>query len=412
MTSTDPTAYGRVADDGTVYVRTRDGERPVGQWLDGDPAAGLAFYATRYDGLAVEVDLLEKRLRQGAVLPDDAAGSVARLRGALDSAQAVGDLDGLRDRLDALGPIIEQRRQARRAERAAKAAEAAAAKEKIVVEAARISTGSDWRNGADRLRALLDSWKALPRIDKSTDDALWHRFSVARTAYTRRRKQHFAEQAERRDRARVEKEKLAAEAEGLSTSTDWGPTARAYRDLMTRWKAAGPASREVDDALWQRFRAAQDRFFTARDESSARQDAEFAANAAVKRELLAEAEGLLPVRDPAHAREAFRALATRWDAAGKVPRSDMKDLEGRFRRIEEAVRSAEEDRWRRSNPEAYARAQAAVTQLETTIAGLERDLAAAEAAADDSKATSLREAVSARRSWLAQAQRALEEFGG
>ncbi|MBA2559188.1 MAG: DUF349 domain-containing protein, partial [Propionibacteriales bacterium] len=53
---TDGTEFGRVADDGTVYVRTGDGEREVGQWPDGDPDAALAFYRTRYDGLAVEVD--------------------------------------------------------------------------------------------------------------------------------------------------------------------------------------------------------------------------------------------------------------------------------------------------------------------------------------------------------------------
>ena len=407
----DSTAYGRVAEDGTVYVRTRDGERPVGQWLDKDPDAGLAFYAKRYDGLAVEVGLLEQRLRQGAVSPEDAASSLARLRGSVASAQAVGDLDGLRDRLDAVQRLVEERRRARREERAEKSAQAKAAKETIVAEAERIAAGTDWRGGANRLRDLLTQWKSLPRIDRASDDVLWHRFSAARTSYTRRRKHHFAEQAEQRDRARVEKEKLAAEAEALSASTEWGATARAYRDLMARWKAAGPAPKDVDDALWQRFRGAQDSFFRARDESQARQDAEFTANAKTKLEILTEAEKLLPVRDPATAREAFRALATRWDAAGKVPRSDVKDLEGRFRRIEEAVRQAEDDRWRRSNPEAYARASETVTKLEASIAALEADRAAAQSAGDDRRAASLEDAVAARRSWLAQAQRAAAEFG-
>ena len=407
----DSTAYGRVAEDGTVYVRTRDGERPVGQWLDKDPDAGLAFYAKRYDGLAVEVGLLEQRLRQGAVSPEDAASSLARLRESVASAQAVGDLDGLRDRLDAVQRLVEERRRARREERAEKSAQAKAAKETIVAEAERIAAGTDWRGGANRLRDLLTQWKSLPRIDRASDDVLWHRFSAARTSYTRRRKHHFAEQAEQRDRARVEKEKLAAEAEALSASTEWGATARAYRDLMARWKAAGPAPKDVDDALWQRFRGAQDSFFRARDESQARQDAEFTANAKTKLEILTEAENLLPVRDPATAREAFRALATRWDAAGKVPRSDVKDLEGRFRRIEEAVRQAEDDRWRRSNPEAYARASETVTKLEASIAALEADRAAAQSAGDDRRAASLEDAVAARRSWLAQAQRAAAEFG-
>ena len=66
--------------------------------------------------------------------------------------------------------------------------------------------------------------EGTPRIDKPSDDALWHRFSSARTTYTRRRKQHFAELNERREGARVAKEKLVAEAEELASSTEWGDT--------------------------------------------------------------------------------------------------------------------------------------------------------------------------------------------
>ena len=128
-------------------------------------------------------------------------------------ANAVGDLASLVTRLDALGPVIDQQREARKAERAQRAAESKTAKEALVAEAEEIAKGNDWRAGANRLRDLLDQWKALPRIDRASDDALWRRFSTARTAYTRRRKSHFAEQHEKRDAARVVKEKLAKEAE-------------------------------------------------------------------------------------------------------------------------------------------------------------------------------------------------------
>ena len=66
---------------------------------------------------------------------------------------------------------------------------------------------------------------------------------------------------------------------------------------MREWKAAGPAPRDVDEALWKRFRGAQDTFFGARDAANAEQDQEFAANAEVKEALLVEAEALLPVTD-------------------------------------------------------------------------------------------------------------------
>jgi hypothetical protein len=203
---------------------------------------------------------------------------------------------------------------------------------------------------------LLDEWKALPRLDKRADDELWHRFSTARSTHTRQRKHHFAELGEKRDSAKQVKVRLAAQAEALSSSTDWAATARAYRDLMSEWKAAGSAGRGDEDKLWSRFRAAQDAFFTARDAENSKLDEEFAANAVVKRAILEEAERLLPVTDPTAARVAIRPLADRWEEAGKVPRGDMAELERRFKAVEQAIKSAEDDRWERSNPEAAARA--------------------------------------------------------
>jgi hypothetical protein len=406
------TPFGRVADDGTVYVVTSDGERVVGQWPEGDPQAALAFYRTRYEGLAVEVDLLEQRIRSGALSPEDADNTVSTVRTSVVEAQAVGDLDALVSRLDALRPVIDERREARKAERAAKAKESRAAKEQIAEEAERLASGNDWRNGANRLRELLEQWKGLPRIDKPSDDALWHRFSSARTTYTRRRKQHFAELNEKREQARVVKEKLVAEAEELVSSTEWGETSRAFRDLMTRWKAAGGAPKDVDDALWKRFRAAQDTFFGARDAENTKLNAEYSHNAEVKRGLLEKAEALQPATDSKAALDAFRDIADQWDAAGKVPREDIKELEGRFKRVEQTIRGAEDARWRRTNPEAQARAAATVTQLEQLLDSLRGDLAKAESAGDDKAAAEARAAIEARTLWLDEARKALQEFGG
>src|SRR5262249_31046218 len=179
-----------------------------------------------------------------------------------------------------------QPRQARRAERAERVAATKTEKERLVSEAEKLAEGNDWRNGANRLRQLLDEWKALPRIDRAADDQLWRRFSTARTSYTRRRKAHFAEQNEKREAARVVKQRLVKEAEALANSREWGPTAATYRDLMRQWKSAGPAPRDVGDELWGRFRGAQDTFFGARDEAMAAQDSEFAANAEAKEQLL------------------------------------------------------------------------------------------------------------------------------
>ena len=407
MTTSD---WGRVAEDGTVYVRTGDEERAVGQYPEGTPEEALAFYTKRYDELAGSVHLLEQRVQAAVLSPDEAAESVRNLRPQVVDAHAVGDLTALVGRLDALGPVISQQRQARRAERAEKTAAAKVEKERLVAEAEKLGESNDWRNGANKLRQLLDEWKALPRIDRASDDALWKRFSSARTAYTRRRKAHFAEQSEKRESAKVVKQRLVKEAESLARSREWGPTASTYRDLMRQWKAAGPAPRDVEEALWTRFRAAQDTFFGARDEAMAAQDSEFAANAEAKEKLLVEAEALLPVTDVAGAKRAIRDLSERWDTIGKVPRDKIRPLEDRMRAVEQEIRGLEEEQWRKSDPEKSARADDMVAKLEQAIAGVEADLEKARVAGDQKKVTDLEENLASRRAFLEMAQRASADY--
>ena len=402
--------WGRVADDGTVYVKTADGERSVGQYPEGTPDEALKFFTERYDALEFEVGLLEQRIKAARLSPDEAVTSVRTVREQVVDANAVGDLASLVARLDALGPVIDQQREARKVERAQRAAESKSAKEALVAEAEEIAAGNDWRGGANRLRDLLDRWKALPRIDRASDDALWRRFSTARTAYTRRRKSHFAEQQEKRDASRVVKEKLAKEAESLADSREWGPTAGRFRDLMKQWKAAGPAPREVEEALWKRFRGAQDTFFGARDAATAEQDKEFAANAEVKERLLAEAEALVPVTNLDTAKAAMRDIAERWEAAGKVPRDRIKELEGRIRKVEQEIRSVEEEQWRRTDPEKSARADDMVSKLEAALAGIQADLDAARSAGDEKKVRELEENLASRQAFLDMAKRASADY--
>ncbi len=407
-----PAAFGRVDPDGTVYVHTSAGERVVGQVPDVPSDEALSFFTRRFEALEIEVSLLERRIATGALSPDDAVASINRLRKSLADARAVGDLDGLQARLQALSPLIVEQRAARKAERARQQEEARAAKERFVLEAERLAAGNDWRGGVNRFRTLLEEWKALPRLDRATDDELWHRFSSARTTYTRRRKAQFAQQNEQREAARVIKEKLVAEAEALAGSTDWGPTTGAYRDLMARWKAAGPAPRDVDELLWKRFRGAQDRFFMAKQAALSEQDSELRANAQAKEKLLAEAESLLPIRDAAAARASYRDILHRWSAIGRVPRDAIRPLESRFRAVESAIKTAEEERWRRTNPEAKARAADTAAKLQAQIAALEERAAQAEARGDHVAAREATASAATYREWLAQAERTASDLGG
>ncbi|MEV6500391.1 DUF349 domain-containing protein [Streptomyces prunicolor] len=408
--SSDP--WGRVDETGTVYVRTADGEQVVGSWQAGSPDEALAYFERKYEGLVVEIGLLEKRVKTTDLSAKDAQAAVDHLREQVDAHHAVGDLAALTVRLDKLVETVEARREERKQQRAKQSDEARHSKEALVVEAEELAASDQWRAAGERLRALVDTWKGLPRLDRKSDDELWHRFSHARSAFSKRRKAHFASLDAQREDARKTKERLVAEAEGLSASTDWGPTAARYRELMADWKAAGRAQREHEDDLWNRFRGAQDVFFAARSSVFAERDAEQTENLKLKEELAEEAEKLLPVTDLKAARAAFRSINERWEAIGHVPRDSRPKVEGRMHTIERALQESEETEWRRTNPEARARAEGLTGQLQAAVDKLTGQIEQARAQGNNSRADKLQRELEGRQALLEQALKGLQEFGG
>ncbi|MGY1795952.1 DUF349 domain-containing protein, partial [Geodermatophilus sp. SYSU D00525] len=334
--ASDPAQWGRVDEDGTVYVRTADGERAVGSWQAGDPAAGLAHFARRYDDLATEVRLLEARLKAHTGNPNELKAKAQALADTIPTATAVGDLDGLAARARAMVGTADSAAAESRAEKAAARAAQVARKEALAAEAEQIAAEStSWKAAGDRLKAIVEEWKTIRGIDRKTDEALWSRFAAARDAFGRRRGAHFAALDAQRGEARAAKQELIAEAQRLSTSTDWGPTSAAMRSLMDRWKAVPRTGRDGDDDLWKQFRAAQDVFFTARAESDKARNSEQLANQQAKEELLAEAEKLDPSTDLRGAQAALRRIQERYDAIGHVPRGAMRSLEDRMQAVEQ-----------------------------------------------------------------------------
>jgi len=230
-TASDP--WGRVAEDGTVYVRTADGEREIGSWQAGSPDEALAFFKRKFDALETEISLLEQRMSSTDLSAGQAKTTITRLTAAVTDAHAIGDLDGLKSRLVALAATIEHRREEHKAAREQARTEAHEVKERIVAEAERLATeATHWKASGERMRQLLEEWKAAPRGDRAAEAALWKRLSTARNAFAKRRKAYFATLEEEREGIKARKEELTRTAEELSTSTDWAATATAYRELM------------------------------------------------------------------------------------------------------------------------------------------------------------------------------------
>ena len=407
----DAAKWGRVDGEGRVYVQDGGTEREVGQFPDAPIAEAMAFYVRRYLDLKATIDLFATRLPQLSVREIDT--TLSSISESLTEPAAVGDLEGLRARFAALKAVAAERREAVAAERAA-AKEQALKERTAIVERAEAIAEQDpartqWKNSGTELRELLESWKSAqrrgPRLDRPTEDGLWKRFSHARTTFDRHRRQFFSELDAKQAQVRAAKEALIKRAEEMQNSTDWAGTSAKYRDLLAEWKKAGRASRKEDDALWARFRAAQQVFFDARRAKDEAVDAEFAENLKVKEALLAKAEALLPVKNVKAAKRALRPIQDAWEEAGRVPRNAVRRLEGRMRAIEDAIREAENAEWRRTDPETKARAEGLAGQLEDSIAELESDLAAARSAGDAKKIAEAEAALTARRAWLEQVRR-------
>lgn len=408
--SANENTWGRVDETGTVYVTDRDVDRAVGQYPDGTPDEALAYFVRKYVELEGQVRLLEQRARAGAPAAD-VAKTVAALTSALESPAAVGDLEALRTRVAALSTTVEKLTEEQKAEAAA-AVEAAIAERTAIVTAAEAIAARDpqtiqWKQATAELDALFTRWKDHqqngPRLPKKQGDELWKRFRAARSTVESHRRSFFAGLDAEHKEVRARKQALVDKAVALAPQGSAGIPA--YRRLLDEWKTAGRAGKKIDDALWEQFKAAGDALYAAKAEVDARENEEFSANLAVKLALLDEAAPLLTATDRVQARNTLSSIQRRWEAAGKVPRDQVRVVEDRLRQIELAVKKLEEDHWNRTDPEKKARSEGLAAQLEQAIAGLEADLAAATAAKDAKRIAEVTEALEARRAWLAAVDR-------
>ncbi|WP_080794588.1 DUF349 domain-containing protein [Corynebacterium pacaense] len=407
-TTSDPARFGRVEEDGSAFVITSSGERKIGSWQAGTPEEGLAHYGIRFDDLATEVELLEQRLGSH---PEDAAAIRAKaeeIRGSLATVAAIGDLAALDARLSTIIGQSDAAREEAKLHKARRREDAIARKDALASEAEEIAEkSSDWKEAGDRIRQILDEWKSIHGIDRKTDDELWKRYSRARDSFNRRRGAHFAELDRGRATARNLKEKLVERAEALKNSTEWNDTARAFRDLMKEWKAAGRAPREVDDKLWSAFKAAQDFFFDQRNAVVKERDDEFEANAKAKQELLdAYGPQINPATDLAGARNRLRELQEKWEEIGYVPRNQVREFEDRIGALEKRVAEAEDAQWRRTDPEAQARA----AQFSAKVDEFTAQADAAEAKGNSRKAEKLRAQAAQWAEWAKTAHNAVEDL--
>ena len=413
----DPAKFGRVGEDGTVYVITPTGDRAVGSYPGKSPEEALAYFVKKFEMAASEVALLAARIRSGAMVPSDAHEAVNKLRTQITELNGVGDLANLATSLEKIPALISEhegayqaRKAAQNAEREARKAEAEAIKEKIVAEAESLIDSVAWKVTTARLKELLDDWKKAPRLDKKIDAALWKRFSSSRNKFDKRRRVHFSNLDSEQKKVASTKEVIVKEAESLANSREWLNTAKRYKELMDQWKASGRGKKSADTALWNRFKAAQDTFFKSKNADMDKRKNSMVENLAKREAMIIEFEALLPISDFKSAKNKFYDLMSKWQKIGMTDRKKRSTFDARIKKVEDEITDLERNFQRKSDPSAKAQANKVVQGLAEAIENYEKQAAKAEAAGQTAKAMVAREAAAARRGWLEQAQKGLTEF--
>ena len=134
------------------------------------------------------------------------------------------------------------------------------------------------------------------------------------------------------------KEKLISRAEQLATTTDWKKGGEEFKSLLTEWKAVGRGEKSADAAQWERFKAAREKFNSARSAYFEKRQREWASNKAAKERIVSQAESLAGSSDLRSASEQMRRLGEERKQVGPCEKGDNDRLWARFNQARTRLR--------------------------------------------------------------------------
>ena len=213
---------------------------------------------------------------------------------------------------------------------------------KIVLceKAEALAESTSWIQTAEEFKRLQAEWKAIGPVSRGREKAIWDRFRTACDRFFTRRHDDLATRKKMWGENLAKKDALCVRAEVLAESSDWEPAAAEIRRLQNEWKTVGPVKKSRSDAVWQRFRAACDKFFT---RYAQRHDIARAERVAAREAICDEMNALAPPpaeSDPASAPQAP-------DAVPEQPPADLlakvRTLRGRWQQ-EIAARGVDPER--------------------------------------------------------------------
>ncbi len=296
----------------------------------------------RWANVTVQEELCEKA--EALLAEEDAEKAAAGLR-ELDARWKQAKeapkekAEALWKRFKAARDQVKERTDAFFAKQAEELAGNLARKEALCEKAEALAESTDWARTAEELRALQAEWKAIGPVPRTVSQRVWERFRKPCDRFFTHWQEHRNQRSHEWAENLARKEALCEKAEGVQDSTEWEAAAAEIKRLQTEWRAIGPVKKSRSEAVWQRFRAACDRFF---DRYKNRDEHARLAAQQARETLCAELEELLPAEGEAGAPPAdlvarVQTAQTAWRQAGGLPHDQMAALEERFARVRDRL---------------------------------------------------------------------------
>jgi len=321
----------------------------------------------------------------------------------LKEPSAVGNLQELRTRVEAVADALPALSEAQESENAAALEEALATREAIVVEmeklAAQDLSSIRWKATGATITELFERWQnhqqTGPRIPKRTADVLWGRFRTAKNFLEKARRTHFQELEVKTKESKTIKKALIEQAIALAPKGAEGISA--YQKLLTQWKAAPRAQRSVEDSLWKQFKAAGDVLYQQKAELEAKEDEANSGNLEAKQALLKDFADITTLTDRDEATARLRLFHEKFGQIGPVPKKDVRSIDAEVKKFDTHVSTLDQEFWAKNDPEKKARSSSMAQQLTEAIANLEQKIQHA----SGSEKTSLEAELETKKAWLA-----------
>ena len=210
------------------------------------------------------------------------------------------------------------------------------AKQKFCEFAEKLSENDNVVEAFRELQKLHEQWKEFGPVAKEFRDSIWERFKAATSVINKKYQAYFEDQKEKQQENLEEKTKLCEMTEAIASkevksSNEWNTLSAEIEEIQKKWRTIGFATRKENQKIYDRFRAACDKFFERKREYYAQFKDTMNENMEKKLSLIEQAEALKDSKEWKKTTEALIALQKQWKEIGAVPRKKSEQLWKRFR---------------------------------------------------------------------------------